>query len=442
MASMRLDPWASTTFKDYTRLREQFGLEEFDPERYLPGLPRHHLFSRGVVFAHRGYGGFGRALVAKKPCAVMSGLMPSGNMHLGHKMLLDQMIHYQDLGADIFVAVADLESLATRGLSLEAGRKLALEEYIASYIALGLEPQRCQVYFQSRRSSVQKLGYVLGGKVNLSTMQAVYGFEGATSLAHINAPLIQAGDILHPQLEEYGGPRPTLIPVGVDQDPHIRLTRTLAQASRLIHAKYTSDERVGIFVKSDEKVTEMLKAAGDEAYNMGFRKLELKANYKALYVNDAGPGDVELLDEALTKVDADFGGYGFHAPAGSFHRLMVGLTGEKMSSSKPETALFLSDEPAKVKKKLMGAKTGGGQTVEEHREKGGNPADCAVYELHAYHLLDDKELVEVYSGCKAGDWLCGHCKKLAVEKLNGFLEDFREKKAGAVERWEYNQFVL
>ena len=431
---MRLDPWASTTFKDYARLREQFGLEEFDAHRFLPGVPHHRLFTRGVVFAQRGYGGFGRALVEKRPCAVMSGLMPSGNMHLGHKMLLDQMIHYQTLGADIFVAVADLESLATRGQSLEEGRKLALEEYIASYIALGLEPEGCQVYFQSQRSAVQKLGYVLGGKVNLSTMQAVYGFEGSTSLAHINAPLIQAGDILHPQLAEYGGPRPTLIPVGVDQDPHIRLTRNLAQASRLIHAIETSDGRIGVFAKSDDNVAEMLKAAGDAVHAMGFEKLELKASYKALYVNDAGPGDVERLDEALTGVDADFDGYGFHAPAGSFHRLMVGLTGEKMSSSKPETALFLSDEPVVVKKKLMAAKTGGGVTVEEHRERGGNPGDCAVYELHAYHLLDDKELEEVYNGCRAGELLCGNCKKLAVERLNVFLEDFREKKGQAMER--------
>ena len=37
--------------------------------------------------------------------------------------------------------------------------------------------------------------------------------------------IVQAGDIVHPQLEEYGGLRPIVVPVGMDQDPHIRLTR-------------------------------------------------------------------------------------------------------------------------------------------------------------------------------------------------------------------------
>jgi tryptophanyl-tRNA synthetase len=40
--------------------------------------------------------------------------------------------------------------------------------------------------------------------------------------------LIQAGDILLPQLKDFGGPKPTVVPVGVDQDPHLRLTRDLA----------------------------------------------------------------------------------------------------------------------------------------------------------------------------------------------------------------------
>lgn len=428
---MRIDPWASTSFKDYQRLREQFGLEEFDPAQQLSDLPGHRLFDRGVIFAHRGYGPFGRALCRKEPCAVMSGLMPSGKMHLGHKMVIDQFLYYQQQGADIIIAVADLESLATRGQSLEEGRKLALEEYVSSYIAMGLKPERCQVYFQSQRSQVQKLAYLLGKKVNFTKLQAIYGFEGATSLAHVNAPLIQAGDILHPQLEEFGGPRPTLIPVGVDQDPHIRLTRDLAGDMRLLHAIVTADNQVGVFVKTDDKVAELLKTAEKLVRSLGYTKLEKKVNYKALYIHDAKPEDVETLDAALTKVDTIFGGYGFHAPAGSYHRLMVGLTGDKMSSSKPETALFLSDEPKVVKKKLMSAKTGGGVTIEEHREKGGKPKQCAVYELHAYHLLEDKELSEVYEGCKTGEWLCGNCKKLAVEKLNEFLKGFRERKAQA-----------
>jgi tryptophanyl-tRNA synthetase len=56
-------------------------------------------------------------------------------------------------------------------------------------------------------------------------MKAIYG-ERHVGL-YLSA-LIQAGDILLPQLEEFGGPKPTVVPVGVDQDPHLRLTRDLA----------------------------------------------------------------------------------------------------------------------------------------------------------------------------------------------------------------------
>ena len=48
-------------------------------------------------------------------------------------------------------------------------------------------------------------------------MQATYGFDGSCNMTHVFSPLIQTGDILHVQLEKYGGNRPTLVPVGVDQ---------------------------------------------------------------------------------------------------------------------------------------------------------------------------------------------------------------------------------
>ena len=44
-------------------------------------------------------------------------------------------------------------------------------------------------------------------------MESIYGFDGSTNLAHVQAPLVQAGDILHPQLEEHGGLRPIVVPV-------------------------------------------------------------------------------------------------------------------------------------------------------------------------------------------------------------------------------------
>ena len=118
-------------------------------------------------------------------------------------MVIEQAKWYQAQGADVSVAVADLESLATRGVSLEKGRKVALEEYVCNYAAMGLDPET-SVYFQSTRSDVQKLGFSLGRRTNLSELGSIYGFEGETNLAHVQAPLVQVGDIVHPMLDRYG----------------------------------------------------------------------------------------------------------------------------------------------------------------------------------------------------------------------------------------------
>ena len=64
-------------------------------------------------------------------------------------------------------------------------------------------------------------------------------------MAHVQAPLVQAGDILHPQLDEYGGLRPIVVPVGVDQDPHLRLTRGLASKTNWFNV---NDAKVGLQV--------------------------------------------------------------------------------------------------------------------------------------------------------------------------------------------------
>lgn len=52
----------------------------------------------------------------------------------------------------------------------------------------------------------------------------------------------QSADILHPQLEEYGGPKPAVIPVGSDQDPHIRLTRGLGHKMNMFKIEGREDK--------------------------------------------------------------------------------------------------------------------------------------------------------------------------------------------------------
>ena len=71
---------------------------------YMAGLIR-----RGVIFGHRDFGLIAGAVARKEPFCVLTGLVPSGGMHLGHKMVIDEAIYFQGVGAEIFITVADLE---------------------------------------------------------------------------------------------------------------------------------------------------------------------------------------------------------------------------------------------------------------------------------------------------------------------------------------------
>jgi len=431
---MKIDPWSSSSYQDYARLRDEFGIQEFSSELWKDLPNPHRLLRRGVVFGHRGFEKIHDAVTNKKAWAILTGLMPSGRMHLGHKMVIDEVIYYQSLGAEIFIAVADIEAFGTRNMSLEQTKELAIEEYIKNYIALGLKPERCHIYFQSKNHDVLDLGYLLGRKVNWSQLVAAYGFSGSTNLSHVFSPLVQYGDILHVQLEKWGGPRPTLVPVGVDQDPHLRLSRDVASAHRLYNVMRARDGRIGVFIKGDDQVSGLLDEAERLLKFLGFEKLNRITEYKAIYIDDARDQDIDTIDSALCGVEPRFGGYGFMLPSSTYHRFMTGLTGGKMSSSKEESAIFLTDTPAEAKKKISSAKTGGAVTLEDHKKNGGNPDECMVYELFLYHLIeDDEKLKEIYDGCKAGCQLCGHCKKLAIELVSKFLEDLKDKRDAASE---------
>jgi tryptophanyl-tRNA synthetase len=429
-SNLKIDPWSSAQFEDYIRLRDEFGIEDFN----FPDLPNQsRLFRRGVIFGHRGFNLIMDAIEYNKPWCILTGLAPSGKMHIGHKMTIDQVLYFQSIGAEVSIAVADIESLGVRGVSLEKARELAINEYILNYIALGLKPDRCQVYFQSKRAAVKDLAYLMGNKTNWSEMRAIYGFTDSTNMTHVYAPLVQVGDILHVQLEKYGGPKPTLVPVGVDQDPHMRLTRNLAFSFRIFNVTETKDRKIGIFVKPDDRVEELLDRAEQVVKDLGYADYKKIPGYKAIYLDGAIKEDIPKIDEALIPVELEFGGYGYFPPASTYHRFMSGLTSGKMSSSGgAEASIFLSDDPEVGAKKVMTAKTGGGVTKEDHMKNGGKPDECTVFEMLLYHFLDDDdELDRIYNDCKAGSWFCGSCKKLVSEKVSEFLTEIREKREQA-----------
>jgi tryptophanyl-tRNA synthetase len=351
----KINPWGSESVKDYDRLLKQFGIEDF--KKLLPKIKEPMLtMKRGVVFGHRDFGRIIDAMKKKQKFVMLTGLMPSGKFHLGHKMVADEIIYLQKHGSKTYLLVADIEAYNMRGQKLEELRKTAIEEYLVNYIALGLKPKNTDFFFQSQRSSdpdkasaYYRLIGMVSKRTTLNEMKAIYG---ELTPGKIMSVFTQVADILHPQV----------VPVGVDQDPHIKLTRDIAS--------------------------------------------RLKGNNE----------------------------FDFIPPGSFYHEFMPGLKGvaSKMSSSDPFSYIALTDSPKEAKQKIMKyAFSGGGNSVEEHRKKGGNTeVDVAYHMLYYMFEPDDKKLAKIRKDYESGRLLTGELKLMLTDRLTTFLEkhqDAREK---------------
>jgi tryptophanyl-tRNA synthetase len=355
-----IDPWGYGLLEDYEKIIKDFGLEMFDIDIF-PDPNR--LMRRGVVFAGRDLKIISRCIKEKKSFYVLSGIMPSyERIHFGNKMVVENIRYFQEHGAKSYVLVADLEAAATRGVSLEEAQKRALDFHIPAYIALGLDVKKTNFYFQSENKEVMNYAYEFAKKITLNEFKAIYG---SGEPGKIMSAVVQVADILFPQFEER---MPGIIPVGVDQDPHIRLTR-------------------------------------------------------------------DVVNRIKKKR--------FFLPSGLYHKYAPSLDGSiKMSKSKPESCIELPEDIKTVCRKIKRAKTGGRDTLEEHRKLGAKIEEDMIFELLKQHLVeDDKELNKIYEEYKSGKMTSGEIKEIACEKMTKFMNDFVQKTEKARKQIDNLKFI-
>ena len=354
--SFEVTPWEVKGNVDYSKLIKEFGVK---PLQHLPSIFTDNvLFRRGTVFAHRDFAQIVDAILEKKKFVMMTGLMPTGKFHIGHMILAQQFVFYQKLGAKLYIAVADLEAYNSREQSLEESRKIAIEEYIKNYIALGLKPENCEIYFQSARSedgekanAYYRLQNLLARYATFNEFKAVYG---EITPGKMISSLLQASDMYHPMLSEFSGNVPVVVPVGVDQDPHLRLARDIAHRTKEVKLGQLSS-----------------------TYNM----------------------------------------------------FVPGLKDGKMSSSDPMSFIALTDTPKEVEMKIKKyAFSGGKDTIDEHRSKGGNPdIDVSFQYLKFFFEEDDKKLARIENDYRSGKMLTSELKMYTIKKINDFLKEHQKK---------------
>ncbi|MEK6854602.1 MAG: tryptophan--tRNA ligase [Nanoarchaeota archaeon] len=209
---------------DNEKLIKEFGAE---PIANLSEKPDFYSFKSGVLASHRDFSKFFSALMKKEKCAIVSGLNASGTLHLGHKAIFDTNLFFQKkYGIPVFIPISDDESYVSGKVknqeeALENSLKLAKE-----LLALGFNPKKTYFIIDQIYTNIYNLAIKLSRKLTLSEIKAVYGYQNDDNPGLFFYPTIQAAHIIFPQ-EKYNI-KNVLVPIGPDEDAHIRISRDIA----------------------------------------------------------------------------------------------------------------------------------------------------------------------------------------------------------------------
>lgn len=324
-------------------------------------------FHRGILYAHKDFDRILAAINGGKEWAIVSGLNPSGPLHFGHKAMLDVLLWFQrTYGARVFLPVTNDETYVVgKAASLRQARVNAYEQVIPSIIALGFDPKRTHLFVHSDYPDFFNVAMSFSKLTTYNNVRGLFGWSGSENpgvVFYMGA--LQMASILLPQLPEFGGPKPVLVPVGIDQHPYISLSRDVAHKVDLV------------------------------------------------------------------------------PPAELIWKFLIGLKGPdaKMSTSVPDSTVFLTDTPEVAKKKINRAYTGGLALASVHRELGGVPEVCSVFSLLTFNFLGNEEWEQMREDYRAGRLLSGEVKKVAIDLVSKFLVEHQRKRAEAKGRIE--EFLL
>ncbi len=230
--SFTVTPWEVSGEIDYDLLVEKFGTKRIDQaliDRMAKYGPIHPLMRRGVVYSHRDMDWILDRYDAGEPFYLYTGRGPSGQTHLGHLMPWLFTKHLQDVfNVPLYFQLTDDEKfLFNEGLTLDDTRGMAYQNLL-DVIALGFDPGKTKIFLDTEYiHNLYPFALQVAKKVTFSTAKAVFGFDNSTNIGSIFYTSIQtAPAFLGSALA--GKNVPCLIPCGIDQDPHFRVTRDIA----------------------------------------------------------------------------------------------------------------------------------------------------------------------------------------------------------------------
>ncbi len=344
---------------------------------------------------------------------VLSGMRPTGFMHLGHYHgALKNWVKLQP-ELECFFFVADWHALTSH---YDDPRVIesATFDMVADWLAAGLDPNQSTIFLQSQVPQHAELSLLLGMITPLGWLERVPTYKeqqenlkekDLTTYGFLGYPLMQTADIVVYRANQ--------VPVGADQVSHLEVSREIARRFNHIYGREPGFE---------EKAIATIKKLGGK----------MAKQYEALKTAFNQDGDVQALEQAKALVIA----------AGSLANTeketllgyltgarrtilpepqalltptskLIGLDGRKMSKSYGN-GIDLREAPAVVEQKIKRMPT---DPKRARRNDPGNPDDCPVYTLHQVYSNDETK-AWVRQGCTTAGIGCLECKAPIVTAIN------------------------
>jgi len=225
----KVTPWEVSGKIDYEKLVKQFGTTPISEKIREKLKECHPLLRRGIYFSHREFDKWLDAYEKGKLVSVITGRGPSEKMHLGHLVPFLVAKSLQDrFNCDVFIPISDDEKFFVKeNLTYEQSIEYA-KDNILDLIALGFKPGKTFIFQDFAYTDIYKFAAQIAKRITYSTAKAVFGLKPENNVGWSFYPAMQAAHILFPQY--YTKQKHiSVVPVGIDQDPFIRLTRDIAE---------------------------------------------------------------------------------------------------------------------------------------------------------------------------------------------------------------------
>ena len=220
-------PWHVQGEIDYDKLIKRFGTQKISDQlseriKKIAG-DDHFMLRRQIFFSHRDMNKILDGYEKGKKFFLYTGRGPSGHTHIGHLIPWVFAKWLQDkFDVNMYFQLTDDEKFFSKqNLKLEETKKFAFENAL-DFIALGFKPKNTKIIIDTENiQMLYPIAAEVAKKINFSNTKAVFGFTNDTNIGMIFYTSLQSAPCF---IED----KPVLIPLGVDQDPHFRLTRDVA----------------------------------------------------------------------------------------------------------------------------------------------------------------------------------------------------------------------